>query len=84
MLAMIKIKEAYDYDTFHLNSEKSYRIITNLNRKNGEHFLCASSPLPLASFLKDSYNAIEKSTSVYFSSDEVAGNDKSCLLKGLM
>ena len=67
MLAVIKIKDAYDYDTFHPNSERSYRIITNLNRKNGEHFLCASSPLPLANYLKNNYNAIDKSSSVYFS-----------------
>ncbi|MCW3110130.1 MAG: hypothetical protein JWQ09_4636 [Segetibacter sp.] len=76
MLAMIKIKDAYDYDTFHPNSEKSYRIITNLNRKNGEHFLCASSPLPLASYLKNNYNTIDKSSSVYFSGYEVTVDDK--------
>jgi putative ABC transport system permease protein len=76
MLAMIKVKDAYDYDTFHPNSEKSYRIITNLNRKNGEHFLCASSPLPLAGYLKNNYNAVDKSTSVFFSQHEVTIDDK--------
>lgn len=76
MLAMIKIKEAYDYDTFHPNSARSYRIITNLNRKNGEHFLCSSSPLPLSNYLKDNYKAIDKSTSVYFSRHQVTVNDK--------
>jgi putative ABC transport system permease protein len=76
MLAMIKIKGAYDYDTFHPNSNRSYRIITNLSRKNGQHFLCASSPLPLAKFLKDNYNAVDKSTSVYFSQEEVTADEK--------
>lgn len=76
MMALIKIKEAYDYDSFHPNSNKTYRIITDLERKNGEHFLCASSPIPLSSFLKENYNVIENSTSVYFSRDEVAVNDK--------
>src|SRR5215510_3387216 len=66
MLALIKIKDAYDYDSFHPNAGRSFRIITNLNRSNGEHFLCASSPLPLSQYLKSNYNAIDKSTSVYF------------------
>ena len=76
MLALIKIKEAYDYDTFHPGSNRTYRIITNLNRKNGEHFLCASSPVPLSSFLKANYNVIENSTSIYFSRDEVGVNGR--------
>jgi putative ABC transport system permease protein len=76
MLALTKIKEAYDYDNFHPSSNRSYRIITNLNRKNGEHFLYASSPLPLGNYLKDNYNVIENSTNVYFSHDEINVNDK--------
>ncbi len=81
MLAMIKIKDAYDYDTFHPNSNRSYRIITNLNRSNGEHFLCASSPLPLSNYLKDNYNVIDKSSTVYFSHDEVSANNKKLTVK---
>ena len=81
MLAMIKIKDAYDYDTFHPNSKQTYRIITHLNRKNGEHFLCASSPLLLSSYLKNNYTAIDKSTSVFFSIDEVFANNKMLRVK---
>ncbi|HEY6977238.1 MAG TPA: ABC transporter permease [Chitinophagaceae bacterium] len=81
MLALIKIKEAYDYDSFHPDSKRSYRIITNLNRKNGEHFLCASSPIPLSNYLKANYNIVENSTSVYFSHDEVNVDDKKLLAK---
>src|SRR4051812_23143513 len=76
MLALIKIKVAYDYDSFHPNSNRSYRIITNLNRKNGDQFLCASSPLRLSNYLKNNYSVIENSTSVYFSHDQVNANDK--------
>src|SRR4051794_23139779 len=76
MLALMKIKDAYDYDTFHPNSQRSYRVITNLDRKNGEHFLCASSPLPLSQYLKNNYSAIEKSTSVYFDQQQVTANDR--------
>ncbi len=76
MLAMIKIKDAYDYDTFHPSSNRTYRIITNLNRKNGEHFLCASSPLPLAAYLKNNFSQVDKSTSVYFARYEVTVDDK--------
>src|SRR5665647_1415727 len=81
MLALIKIKEAYDYDSFHPGSNRSYRILTNLNRKDGEHFLCASSPLPLSNYLKNNYGIIENSTSVYFSHDEVDVNDKKLSVK---
>lgn len=70
MLALIKIREAYRYDNFHPNSNRTYRIITDLKRKGGEHFLCASSPLPLGSYLKDNNSFIESSATVYFHSDE--------------
>src|SRR3954447_10593128 len=76
MLALIKIKDAYDYDTFHPNSERSYRVITNLNRKNGEHLLCASSPLPLSQYLKNNYNEIEKSSSIYFDEEQITANQR--------
>ncbi len=81
MLALTKIKEAYDYDSFHPDSNRSYRILTNLTRKNGDHFLCASSPLPLSNLLKNNYNEIENSTSVYFTHDEVTTNDKKLFVK---
>ena len=81
MLAITKIKDAYDYDTFHPDSNRSYRIITNLNRKNGEHLPCASSPLPLGNYLKNNYNAIDKSTSVFFSNDEVTANGRKLPVK---
>lgn len=76
MLALIKIKDAYDYDSFHPNSKNTYRVITNLNRNNGEHLLYASSPLPLSNYLKKNFNIIDKSTSVYFSHEEVTANNK--------
>src|SRR4051812_35941466 len=74
MLALIKIKDAYDYDTFHPDSKKTYRITTNLIRKNGERFLCASSPLALGEYLKDNYSVIDKSSRVYFTGSEVTAN----------
>lgn len=81
MLALIKIKDAYDYDTFHPNSNRSYRITTNLIRKNGEHLLCAYSPLPLGEYLKDNYKAIDKCARVHFSQDEVTANNKKLFVK---
>src|SRR6187200_1902307 len=81
MMALIKIKEAYDYDNFHPNANKTYRVITDLKRKNGEHFLCASSPVPLSSFLKENYGIVEKSTNILFSRDEVTVNDKKLQVK---
>ncbi|HEX8676306.1 MAG TPA: ABC transporter permease, partial [Segetibacter sp.] len=81
MLVLINIKGAYDYDTFHPNSDRSYRITTNLIRKNGEHYLCASSPLALADYLKNNYGVINKCTRVHFSGSEVTGNNKKLYVK---
>lgn len=81
MLALIKIKEAYDYDTFHPNSNRTYRVITNLNRNNGDHLLTASSPLALSNYIKDNYKAIDKSASVHFSQEEVTANSKKLSVK---
>src|SRR5436305_4073825 len=76
MLAMVKIKDAYDYDNFHPHSERTYRVITNLTRNNGEHLLYASSPLPLGNYLKDNYSVIDKCSSVHFSYGAVTANNK--------
>ncbi|MEP6844757.1 MAG: ABC transporter permease [Panacibacter sp.] len=77
MLAVIKIKDAYDYDNFHPDSNRSYRVITNFKEKNGDHLLYASSPLRLSEYLRKNNNDfIEHSTTVYFSNDEVEANDK--------
>ncbi|HYK44108.1 MAG TPA: ABC transporter permease [Parafilimonas sp.] len=76
MLALIKIKEAYEYDNFHPESYRSYRVITNSTNKGGDHLLYASSPLPLSDFLKSNYSIIERSTAVHFSHDAIIGNGK--------
>jgi putative ABC transport system permease protein len=81
MLVLINIKGAYDYDTFHPNSDRSYRITTNLIRKNGENYLCASSPLALADYLRNNYSVINKCTRVHFSGSEVTGNNKKLYVK---
>ena len=81
MLVLINIKGAYDYDTFHPNSDRSFRITTNLIRKNGESFLCASSPLALAEYLKNNYSITENCSSVHLSSSEVTGNNKKLFVK---
>lgn len=81
MLALINIKGVYDYDTFHPNSDKSYRITTNLIRKNREHLLCAYSPLPLGEYLKNNYSATIKCSRVHLSSGEVTANNKKLYVK---
>ncbi len=82
MMVIITVKNVYDYDTFHPNSNRSYRIITHLNQKSGEQFLCASSPLPLAAYLKNNYNLVAKSSSVHFAQYEVTVDDKKLFSKG--
>ena len=82
ILAFTNIKGTYDYDTFHPDAERSYRVITNLNFKDGRHMLAASSPLPLGDYLKSNYKTtIDHCTRVYFSYDEITANNKNLYAK---
>jgi putative ABC transport system permease protein len=51
MIVLIGIKDQTSYDHFHPNSERTFRVVTELTSKEGSGFRFASSPLPLASEL---------------------------------
>lgn len=71
MMVLISIKDQLSYDKFHPNSDRTYRVITQLTNKQGSSYRFASSPLPLAAALTSDYNLIEKSLRLY-----TAANDK--------
>ncbi|MBD0367847.1 MAG: ABC transporter permease [Flavisolibacter sp.] len=77
LLAMMKIKGAYDYDTFHPHPERIYRITTDYKPANQEqHQLLASSPLPLGDYLKNNFPSIEKVARVHFLYSDATANAK--------
>ncbi len=77
ILMLSKIKSIYDYDNFHPNAANTYRIITNLERKKGEHLFVASSPLALGPYLQNNYPQLQKFTRVCFKETIVKADDKS-------
>lgn len=77
LLALMRIKSAYDYDTFHPHANLTYRINTVVARKGGPQQLTAFSPLPLALFLKKTHPEIEGCTRILFSDDAIATDVKS-------
>lgn len=59
VLVLIRISDAFDYDSFHPQKENIYRIVSNVTNAKGDHWTLASSPLPLADALRvDDENAI--------------------------
>ncbi|HUQ97201.1 MAG TPA: ABC transporter permease [Chitinophagaceae bacterium] len=77
LLALMRIKSAYDYDTFHPNAALTYRINTVVARKGSIQQLTAFSPLPLAAFLKKNNPQIERCTHILFSDEAIATDAKS-------
>jgi putative ABC transport system permease protein len=49
VLVLIRMSDAFDYDTFHTDRENIYRIISRVTNKQGDSWKLASSPLPLGS-----------------------------------
>jgi putative ABC transport system permease protein len=47
VLELIRITDAFDYDTFHNDSANIYRVISNVTNPRGDTWQFASSPLPL-------------------------------------
>lgn len=75
VMVLIRMSDAFSYDTFHPDKENVYRIITKIDEQNGNNFTFASSPLPLqqaiandvsATLIYPSINAVAKDGSREF------------------
>lgn len=75
-LAISHIKGALDYDNFHPNRSRIYRILTDIVTKENNKAAFATSPLPLAESLQRNYGFIENSARVVRTYGEVEGNAK--------
>ena len=69
LLAIMQVKNAFDYDRFHPHADRTYRIMTDAGltlERSGETMALASSPLPLGELLQRDYSIIERVARVYF------------------
>ncbi|MRS64277.1 ABC transporter permease [Larkinella terrae] len=64
LLALIDIKGAFDYGNFHPNSDRTYRILTDVTANDNQTAAFATTPLPLAEGLKREYGFVENTTRV--------------------
>ena len=76
MLAMAHIKGALDYDSFHPNANRTYRILTDVVNLDNDAAPFATAPLPLAGTLKQQYGFVEEVTQVARTYNEFLGNHK--------
>ena len=56
LLILTLIKDAYQFDKFHPNTDQIYRILTDANRKSGGKESYATSPLPLGQTFSDDFS----------------------------
>lgn len=67
LLALMQVKDAFDYDTFHPYPDRTYRILTDVTTTGGDVTAVATSPLPLSAALQNHYGFVEKTARVYYS-----------------
>ncbi|GAA4446986.1 ABC transporter permease [Nibrella saemangeumensis] len=64
LLAIIHIKGAFDYDNFHPNRHRVYRVLTDVATNEHGVVAHASSPMPLAGALQQDYAFVEQTARV--------------------
>ncbi|QMW03130.1 ABC transporter permease [Spirosoma foliorum] len=75
-LAIAHIKGSFDYDNFHPNRDRTYRILTDVVGKDNDVTPFATSPMPLAEVLKREYPFVEEATRVSKTYAEFSSNQK--------
>jgi putative ABC transport system permease protein len=76
LLAMIGIKGAFDYDSFHPHPDRTYRILTDVTTTDHDEQPYATSPMPLADALKTQYSFVQAATRVLRNYGEFTANQK--------
>lgn len=65
LMILIRTQDAFSYDKFNPNPETTYRITSGYNKKTGEKWQMASTPLPLLNGLNKSNNVIQNAVNIY-------------------
>jgi putative ABC transport system permease protein len=76
LLIILIIKSQFNFDTFHANADRIYRINTRALRTNGDQESYATSPYPLGASLQQNYSFAEEVVRIcrHFNGDAVYGN----------
>jgi putative ABC transport system permease protein len=74
LLALIQIVNYYEYDRFHPDQARIVRVITDEKRTDGSITHWASSPIPLATYVKENLAGIEKATTLVRELDFTVSN----------
>ncbi|WP_373513721.1 ABC transporter permease [Persicitalea sp.] len=83
LLALVLVKDAFDYDKFHPYPNRTYRVLTDVTMKDGGKEVVATSPLPLGAVLESQYGFVEKTARIYYGlSNEVTTDAKSFSVNG--
>lgn len=62
LLSLMQVQSAFEFDNFHPETERIYRVTTQLKSPTGEITKYGSSPLAVANNLKENYPFVEKAT----------------------
>ena len=66
LILMIRLpQDAFNYDEFHPNSDRIFRVLSSYNKKTGEHWKMASTALPMYNKLQTNFKSIDKVVIVY-------------------
>ncbi len=65
LMILIRTQDALNYDTFHPYPERTYRVTSEYNKKKGDKWQMASTPLLLAKNLSDDRDNIKAVVNVY-------------------
>lgn len=76
LLAIAHIKGAFDYDAFHPNRDRIYRVLTDVVSRQNDLTALATSPMPLAGVLERDYAFVEASARVTRTYGEITGNSR--------
>ena len=83
LLALVPVKEAFDYDEFHPFPDRTYRVLTDVTMKDGGKVSVATSPMPLGEALAEQYGFVEKTARIYYGQvNEVTTDAKSFSVNG--
>lgn len=65
LMILIRTQDALSYDKFTPNPQRIYRITSEYNKKSGERWQMASTPLPLLDGLNKDHSIIEDAVNIY-------------------
>lgn len=77
LLVLMLVNDAYDFDRFHPDSPKTYRVITHAMRKSGDSEIYATSPFAISRLVKTQSTLVKNWVPLInrFSGELVASNN---------